>query len=218
MKALVTGGAGLIGSHLVDLLIGQGVDVTILDNLEPETHPGGPPAWIPAKARFIRGDVRDKEALARALDGADCVFHEAAYGGFSPLIEKYVDVNSLGTARLFDVIREKKFPVRKIVVASSQAVYGEGKYRCAKDGVRFPGLRSVAQLSKGNWEQLCPECGGALEPLPTDESKPVDPGSLYSLTKYDEEKIGLLLGRQFGIPTTALRYGVTYGPRQSLFN
>src|SRR6266404_6919282 len=125
-RALVTGGAGLIGSHLTDLLVRSGWKVRVLDNLEPNTHRRGKPSWINPKAEFIEGDLRNRDAITAALDGIEVVFHQAAYGGYMPEIAKFVHVNSLGTAQMLEVIREKKFPIKKIVVASSQAVYSEG--------------------------------------------------------------------------------------------
>ncbi|MDQ1522125.1 MAG: dTDP-L-rhamnose 4-epimerase, partial [Pyrinomonadaceae bacterium] len=141
-RALVTGGAGLIGSHLVDLLIGEGWRVRILDNLEPNTHRVGRPAWVNAEAEFVEGDVRDRPTVAAALAGVEVVFHQAAYGGYMPEISKYVGVNSFGTAQLLEVIRDENLPVRKVVVASSQAVYSEGAGLCpGEHGLVFPAVR-----------------------------------------------------------------------------
>src|SRR5205807_3844187 len=137
-RALVTGGAGLIGSHLTDLLVGEGWNVRVLDNLEPNTHKRGKLDWINPKAEFIEGDIRDRETIAAALDKIDIVFHQAAYGGYMPEISKYVHVNSLGTAQMLEVIREKNLPVQKIIVASSQAVYSEGAGICSKHDLVFP--------------------------------------------------------------------------------
>src|SRR5256714_813075 len=124
-RALVTGGAGLIGSHVTDLLINEGWKVRVLDNLEPNTHKRGKPSWINSKPEFIEGDIRDRKTITAALDKIDIVFHQAAYGGYMPEISKYVHVNSLGTAQMLEVIREKQLPIQKIIVASSQAVYSE---------------------------------------------------------------------------------------------
>jgi len=218
-SALVTGGAGLIGSHVVDLLLERGCKVVILDNLEKQTHRGGkPPRWIPKKAKLLRGDVRRKADLKAALKGVDFVFHEAAYGGFTPEISKYYDANVTGTARLFEAINEMKEKPRKVVVASSQAIYGEGAYRCAEHGMVHPGRRAAADFARSSWEPNCPSCGLAADPMPTPETVNADPWLPYSISKYGEERAALALGERFGVPTTALRYGVTYGPRQSLFN
>src|SRR5947209_5811074 len=148
--ALVTGGAGLIGSHLSDLLVREGWSVRVLDNLEPNTHKRGKPAWINPHAQFINGDMRDRDALISALDGIDVVFHQAAYGGYMPEISKYVHVNSLGTALMLELIRENNLPIKKIVVASSQAVYSEGAGECPKHGLVFPSVRPVEQLRGGD--------------------------------------------------------------------
>ena len=131
--ALVTGGAGLIGSHLADLLLREGWRVRILDNLEPQTH-AGRPAWLPPDAEFAEADIRDRQAVRSALEGVEVVFHQAAYGGYMPEIAKFVEVNSLGTARLLETIRDDRLPIRKVVVASSQAVYVEGAVSCPKSG------------------------------------------------------------------------------------
>jgi dTDP-L-rhamnose 4-epimerase len=217
-RALVTGGAGLIGSHITDLLVGEGWKVRVLDNLEPNTHKRGKPSWINPKAEFIEGDLRDRETIAAALDKIDIVFHQAAYGGYMPEISKYVHVNSLGTAQMLEVIREENLPVQKIVVASSQAVYSEGAGICPKHQLVFPAVRPIEQLRKGDWEVHCPICGAITKSAPTPENAPVGGETVYGLTKVDQEKLVLLWGKQVGTPTTALRYSCTYGPRQSIFN
>jgi dTDP-L-rhamnose 4-epimerase len=217
-RALVTGGAGLIGSHLADLLLHEGWKVRVLDNLEPNTHRHGKPAWINPAAEFMEADMRDREAVTTALDQIDMVFHQAAYGGYMPEIAKYVHVNSFGTAQILEVIREKNLPVRKIVVASSQAVYSEGAGECPKHGLVFPNVRPVEQLRLGDWAVHCPICGAVTKSVPTPESAPVGGETVYGLTKVDQEKLVLLWGKQIGIPTVALRYSCTYGPRQSIFN
>jgi dTDP-L-rhamnose 4-epimerase len=217
-RALVTGGAGLIGSHLTDLLLREGWKVRVLDNLEPNTHRRGKPAWINQEAEFIAGDLRDLDTITAALDEIDIVFHQAAYGGYMPEIAKYVHVNSLGTAQMLEVIREKKLPIKKIVVASSQAVYSEGAGECPEHGLVFPPVRPVEQLRKGDWEVHCPICGAITKSVPTPENAPVGGETVYSLTKVDQERLVLLWGKQIGIPTVALRYSCTYGPRQSIFN
>ena len=217
-RALVTGGAGLIGSHATDLLVREGWKVRVLDNLEPQTHRRGKPAWINPKVEFTHGDIRDRETVAAALDKIDVVFHQAAYGGYMPEISKYVHVNSLGTAQMLELIREKNLPIKKIVVASSQAVYSEGAGICPKHELVFPGVRPVEQLRKGDWEVHCPICGAITKSAPTPENAPVGGETVYGLTKVDQEKLVLLWGKQVGIPTIALRYSCTYGPRQSIFN
>ena len=217
-RALVTGGAGLIGSHVTDLLLREGWKVRVLDNLEPNTHKRGKPAWINQDAEFIAGDLRDRDTITAALEKIDIVFHQAAYGGYMPEIAKYVHVNSLGTAQMLEVIREKKLPIKKIVVASSQAVYSEGAGECPEHGLVFPPVRPVEQLRKGDWHVHCPICGAITKSVPTPENAPVGGETVYGLTKVDQERLVLLWGKQIGIPTVALRYSCTYGPRQSIFN
>src|SRR5205807_7777082 len=154
-RALVTGGAGLIGSHVTDLLVQEGWNVRVLDNLESQTHRRGKPAWINPKVELVEGDIRDRETIAAALDKIDIVFHQAAYGGYMPEISKYVHVNSLGTAQMLEVIREKNLPIQKIIVASSQAVYSEGAVAFAKHGLVFPNFRQAQPLRKGHWAVHC---------------------------------------------------------------
>src|SRR5437667_514961 len=217
-RALVTGGGGVIGSHIADLLVREGWKVRVLDNLEPQTHRRGKPAWISNQVEFIEGDLRDRETVSAALDNIDIVFHEAAYGGFMPEIAKYVHVNSLGTAQMLEVIREKNLPTKKIIVASSQAVYSEGAGICPKHGLVFPKVRPIEQLRRGDWSVHCPICNAVTESAATPEHAPVGGETVYGLTKVDQERLVLLWGKQVGIPTVALRYSCTYGPRQSIFN
>ncbi|HEX4211937.1 MAG TPA: NAD-dependent epimerase/dehydratase family protein [Candidatus Dormibacteraeota bacterium] len=217
-RALVTGGAGLIGSHLVDLLVAEGWGVRVLDNLEPQTHGRGRPPWINPEAEFRCGDVRSEADMAQALDGVEVVFHLAAYGGYMPEIAHYVEVNSLGTARLLELMRAHRGTVRKLVIASSQAVYREGAVRCPEHGLQFPPLRDSADLAAGRFEVPCPVCGGGAEPAPTPEAAPISGGTVYALTKVDQERLALIVGAQMGLPVVALRYACTYGPRQSLYN
>src|SRR5262245_25056091 len=217
-RALVTGGAGLIGSHLADLLHKEGYEVRVLDNLEPQTHRHGRPAWAGNNSEFIKGDLCDRKTIASTLKGIDVVFHQAAYGGYMPEIGKYVEVNSLGTARMLELIREEALPVRKVVVASSQAVYSEGAAHCPEHGLVFPTVRPVEQLSRGDWQVHCPKCDAITVSVPTPEAAPLGGETVYGLTKIDQEKLVRLWGKQVGIPTVALRYSCTYGPRQSIFN
>ena len=217
-RALVTGAAGLIGSHVVDLLVREGWQVRALDNLEPQTHRRGKPEWINPRAEFIQGDMRNRDSIIAALDGIEIVFHQAAYGGYMAEIAKFVHVNSLGTAQMLEVIREKNLPIKKIVVASSQAVYSEGAGECPKHGLVFPSVRPIEQLRRGDWQVHCPICGAITKSVPTPENAPVGGETVYGLTKVDQERLVLLWGKQIGIPTVALRYSCTYGPRQSIFN
>jgi dTDP-L-rhamnose 4-epimerase len=217
-RALVTGGAGLIGSHIVDLLLSEGWKVRILDNLEPNTHKFGKPEWVNPKAEFRQGFVQDYETMRSALTDIDVVFHEAAYGGYMPEMAKYVLVNSFGTAQMLEIIRDHSLPIRKVVVASSQAVYSEGAAECPEHGHVVPLLRPVEQLRVGDFSVHCPICGKQTTSIPTPEATPGGGETVYALTKVDQEKLVLLWGKQTGIPTVALRYSCTYGPRQSLFN
>jgi dTDP-L-rhamnose 4-epimerase len=217
-RALVTGGAGLIGSHVADLLVREGWKVRVLDNLEPQTHRRGKPAWISDKVEFVEGDLRERDTMTAALDQIDVIFHQAAYGGYMPEITKYVHVNSLGTAQMLELIREKNLPIQKIIVASSQAVYSEGAGICPTHGLVFPKVRPLEQLRTGDWSVRCPICNAITTSAPTPENAPVGGETVYGLTKVDQEKLVLLWGRQTGIPTVALRYSCTYGPRQSIFN
>lgn len=217
-RALVTGGAGLIGSHLTDLLLEEGWSVRILDNLEPQTHLMGRPPWIPATVEFLEGDIRDRAVVITALKDIDVVFHQAAYGGFTPEISRYVHVNSFGTAQMLEIIRDENLPIKKFIVASSQAVYGEGAVMCPQHGVLFAPLRPVAQLLSGDFSLRCQHCGNETTPMATHESAPLNGETVYALTKIDQERLVLSWGKQVGIPSIALRYAVTYGPRQSIFN
>jgi dTDP-L-rhamnose 4-epimerase len=216
LKALVTGGAGLIGSHIVDLLLMRGHQVRILDNLTVPTHLHGKPNWTPNETEFMLGDVRNREDLERALKGIDWVFHQAADGGFTNAISHYFTNNALPTAVMYELIRDKH-PVQKVVVASSQAVYGEGKYQCAEHGPCYPQPRSAAQLYQRDWELHCPWCDKLMQALPIDESH-TNPLLPYAMSKYMNEMLALNLGRLYGISTVALRYSLTYGPRQSIYN
>ncbi|MFL6230523.1 MAG: NAD-dependent epimerase/dehydratase family protein [Pyrinomonadaceae bacterium] len=217
-RALVTGGAGLIGSHITDLLVAEGWSVRVLDNLEPNTHRKGRPPWINEAAEFVEGDVRERADVRAALEGVDVVFHEAAYGGYMPEIAKYVHVNSLGTAQMLEIIREENLPVRKIVVASSQAVYSEGAGTCEEHGLVFPPVRAVEQLRRGDFSVHCPACDRPTASAPTPERAPIGGETVYAITKVDQERLVLTWGRQVGVPVVALRYSCTYGPRQSIFN
>jgi dTDP-L-rhamnose 4-epimerase len=217
-RALVTGGAGLIGSHIVDLLLREGWTVRILDNLEPQTHKNGKPEWVNPAAEFRQGEVQNYDTMLSALTDIDIVFHEAAYGGYMPEMAKYVLVNSFGTAQMLEIIRDHKLPIKKVLVASSQAVYSEGAAQCPDHGHVVPLLRPAEQLRAGDFSVHCPVCGKPTTSIPTPENTPGGGETVYALTKVDQEKLVLLWGKQTGIPTVALRYSCTYGPRQSLFN
>src|SRR5918994_5018867 len=217
-RALVTGGAGLIGSHLSDLLLKEGYTVRILDNLEPQIHRKGKPPWIPPQVEFLEADIRDRPAVAAALRDVDVVFHQAAYGGYMPEMAKYVHVNSFATAQLLEIIRDEALPIRKVIVASSQAVYQEGAGDCPTHGLVFPATRPLAQLQRGDFAVYCPVCDAVTTAVPTPEAAPTGGETVYAITKMDQERLTLAWGRQTGIPTVGLRYSCTYGPRQSIYN
>jgi dTDP-L-rhamnose 4-epimerase len=221
VRILVTGGAGFIGSHLVDALVAAGHRVRVLDSLDPQVHgPGAtPPAHLHPKAELIVGDVRDRKAVARALDGVEVVFHEAAAVGVGQSmyqIEHYVSVNAVGAAVLLEGIVERRAQLRKLVVASSMSIYGEGLYRAPDGRLVHPPLRTEADLAARRFELL--EAGKELTPLGTPEDKPLQPTSIYAITKRDHEEMFLAVGAAYGIPVVALRYFNVYGPRQALSN
>jgi dTDP-L-rhamnose 4-epimerase len=220
-KILITGGAGFIGSYLVDALVEKGYDVRVFDSLEPQVHGQArrAPEYLNPAAELVVGDVRDRSALKDALDGVDVVFHYAAAVGVGQSmyeIHRYVEANTLGGATLLDILANERLGVRKLIVASSMSVYGEGKYECAACGVAYPQLRQDGQLRQRKWEMLCPSCGGEMRPLPTDEDKPLFPTSIYAVTKRDHEEMFLCFGRAYSIPTVAFRFFNVYGPRQAL--
>lgn len=223
MKILVTGGAGFVGSHIVDLLLEKGHQVRVLDCLEPQVHGAGRavPGYLSTEAELIVGDVRDHDAVRRALKGVEAVYHQAAAVGVGQSmyeIERYVSANSLGAAVLLDAIHRERCELAKMVVASSMSIYGEGLYVCGGCGPVYPKLRPEAQLTARQWEMLCPRCGGATRPEPTPEDKPLFPTSVYAVTKRDHEELFLSVGEAYRIPTVALRYFNIYGPRQALSN
>lgn len=212
---LVTGGAGFIGSHLVDALIKSGYKVRVLDNLAPPTHNDKLPPWFNKKAQFIKGDVRNKKDWQKALRGASYVFHLAAYMDYHLDFSTYFDTNAKSTALLYEVIVKKKLPIKKVIIASSQSVYGEGKYQCTRHGVFVAQPRPEQQLKNKNWEVLCPADSQSALPvaeLETDETQPQIP---YGISKVAEEKLAITLGRIYRIPTVALRYSIVQGSRQS---
>jgi dTDP-L-rhamnose 4-epimerase len=219
---LVTGGAGFIGSHLVDALLGEGERVRVLDNLDPLAHPSGePPAHFSKEAELVLGDLRDRAVVDRALEGVDRIFHLGGVVGNGESmvhVRKAVDVNCGGTATLLEAAIERRESVRRVVVASSMVVYGEGAYRCPEHGPVAPGPRDRDRLARREWELRCPLCALVVEPVPTDEHTPLRPSSVYGITKRDQEELALVLGSAYGLETVALRYLNTYGPRQALGN
>jgi dTDP-L-rhamnose 4-epimerase len=246
---LVTGGAGFIGSHTVDLLLQRGYRVRILDNLQPRVHPKGKPDWVPEDAEFIKGDVANPCDLAQALDGADGVFHLAAYQDYLPDFSTFIHTNTESTALLFELIisNRRRFPVRKIVFASSQSVCGEGRYLCTGGeeigrthyasrsarhirmrgsapitplpghGIVSPGPRPLEQLRRADWEVRCAQCNAEMEPLLIDEAT-VYPHTAYGISKYTIELLADRLGRRYDVPTACMRYTYVQGPRNSFYN
>ena len=220
---LVTGGAGFIGSHLVEALLARGAVVRVLDSLEPQVHgPGATRArYLPAGVELIHASVCDPAAVDRALAGVASVVHLAAQVGVGQsmyAIVPYVDENVRGTAVLLDRIVNGGHAVRRLVVASSMSIYGEGRYRCPTHGPVAPRPRPLAQLQARDWEVHCPACGAVTAPAPCDEDKPIVPTSVYAVTKRDQEELCLCVGRAYGIGTVALRLFNVYGPRQALSN
>ncbi len=222
MKILCTGGAGFIGSFLVDELIDQGHQVKIYDNIEPQVHPGGQvPDYLNQEAEFIREDVLNYDALADAVKDVDIICHDAAMVGVGQSmyqIKRYMDANTQGTANLLDILVNRKNRVKKLIVASSMSTYGEGAYRCPECGIVSPPLRTDQQMASGDFEVYCPKCGTAAEPIPTPESKLQEINSYYALSKKDQEDMVMLFGQTYGLPVVALRRFNVFGPRQSLSN
>jgi len=221
LNILVTGGAGFIGSHLTDALVARGHTVRVLDSLVSQVHSGGKPQHLNPSAEFIHGDVCDPHVVQRAIKDVDAIFHLAAEVGVGQSmyeIQCYVRANDLGTAVLLEHLIEHKDRIRKLVVASSMSIYGEGTYTCASCGEVYPQLRPPTQLLERRWEMECPTCGAQLTPSGTREDKPLFPTSIYAVTKQDQEQFCLVFGRAYGIPTVALRFFNVYGPRQALSN
>ncbi|MBK6725200.1 MAG: GDP-mannose 4,6-dehydratase [Acidobacteria bacterium] len=222
LNILVTGGAGFIASHLVDALVERGHNVRILDSLVEQVHGGKVPEFLNAKAEFIHADVCDADAVSKALDGIEVVYHQAAEVGVGQSmyeIVKYVKTNDLGTAVLLEEMVKRPKQFKKLVVASSMSIYGEGAYRCepCNENVN-PFLRPSEQLEAHEWEFSCETCGSQLKTIGTSETKPLFPTSVYAVSKQDQEQYCLAVGRAYKIPTVAFRYFNVYGPRQALSN
>ena len=218
MRILVTGGAGFIGSHTSDRLLAEGHEVVVLDALTQPVHRDGrPPAHLSADVELHHGDVRDRELLTRLLRRVDAVYHLAAYQDYLTDFSTFTDVNVRSTALLYEIVLAERLDLARIVVASSQASMGEGLYWCAFDGDQTPDMRSEASLAAGTWDIPCPECGGALELRATPEGVS-NPQNAYGMSKYGQEMVAINLGRRYGIPTTAMRYSIVQGPRQSVYN
>lgn len=219
-RVLITGGAGFIGSHAADALLAAGYEVRLLDNLSPQVHGGNRqrPAYLADDAELVVGDVTEAVAVEHALRGTDMVLHLASAVGVGQSmydIEPYVRTNELGTAVLLQALSKR--PVERLVVASSMSIYGEGLYRNADRSVIACEDRSNEQLRRGDWE-LSDAAGNALDPIPTPETKQPSLSSIYALNKYAQERMCLITGKAYGIPTVALRFFNAFGPRQALSN
>lgn len=224
MKILVTGGAGFIGSHLVDSLIERGYSLRVLDNLDPQVHQNKNPDYSGGEVEFIKGDVKNKKDWFSALKDVEIIIHLAGAVGIGQSMYKpvhYLHVNAVGTANLYEVLLKKKKlrnRIRKIIVPSSKTIYGEGTYECKKCGIIYPDLREATQLEKADWEIHCPSCGEYVKSVGTKEDKPVNPLSIYALSKYGTENVALNFGFALKIPTFIFRGFSIYGPGQSLTN
>ncbi len=222
---LITGGAGFIGSNLTKSLVSKGYKITILDNLSKQIHGDNQNSDLYQSIKnistFILGDVRKKEDWEKAINGQDAIIHLAAETGTGQSmyeIENYSTVNILGTSYLLDILANKGHSIRKVILASSRAVYGEGKYKCKNHGIVFPDKREHENLKNDKFDPICIRCKKELELVPTDEESKIHPMSIYGITKQLQEQMVMLMGKSLNIPTVALRYQNVYGPGQSLSN
>ena len=219
MKVLITGGAGFIGSHTADALLARGEEVRVLDALTEPVHPGNRiPEYLDKRIEFIRGDVRDESVLLEAMRGCDAVYHLAAFQDYLPTFSRFFDVNVTSTALIYELIVRESLPVKKVIVASSQAALGEGLYHDADGKAVLPDIRPEDQLRLGNWEMQAPEgYRGPLQWQRTNETV-ANPQNQYGLSKIAEESVALNIGKRYGIPTVAMRYSIVQGARQSVYN
>jgi dTDP-L-rhamnose 4-epimerase len=222
-RVLITGGAGFIGSHTADLLLRQGHTVRILDCLDPQVHGAieSFPGYIDPAVECVLGDVRDPDAVEAALDGVDAVYHLASLTGVGQSMydmKAYVETNCGGTATVLEVLVKRKQKLRRFVLASSRAVYGEGACQCEHCGVVQPAMRQKEEMERGHFDVSCPLCSGPVVTMPTAEDSPLTPISTYAWTKKHQEELCQYAARTFCMPVTILRYFNVYGPRQSLQN
>ena len=226
-RILITGGAGFIGSHIALKLIDKGYEVTVLDNLSEQIHGADPDKTSPLycsikdKTRFIKGDICDRAALENALDGVDYIIHLAAETGTGQSmyeIKRYIDANIGGTALLLDILTNTKHHVKRVVVAESRAIYGEGKFHCDKCGDVYPTERKDEDMSKGDFECHCPKCGGKLQLVATTEDSAIHPSSVYGIGKQVQGQLVHLICKNIGVESVSFRYQNVYGPGQSLTN
>lgn len=227
MRVLITGGAGFIGSHLALRLVGKGYHVTVLDNLLEQIHGKDPEITSPLyrsikdKVRFIKGDVCDRSMLEQALEGADYVVHLAAETGTGQSmyeIKRYIDVNIGGTALLLDILTNTRSQIKRVIVAESRAIYGEGKYHCVNCGDVFPAERRDEDMARGDFECHCPKCGRRLTAVATTEDSAIHPSSVYGVGKQVQGQLVHLICKNIGIESVSFRYQNVYGPGQSLNN
>lgn len=227
MRVLITGGAGFIGSHIASRLIEKGYDVTVLDNLLDQIHGENPDKTSPLycsikdKTRFIKADVCDRAAMAAAISDVDYIIHLAAETGTGQSmyeIKRYVDVNIGGTALLLDILTNTKHHVKRVVVAESRAIYGEGKYHCEKCGDVYPTERKDEDMAKGDFECHCPKCGGKVTLVATTEDSAIHPSSVYGIGKQVQGQLVHLICNNIGVESVSYRYQNVYGPGQSLTN
>jgi dTDP-L-rhamnose 4-epimerase len=223
MNILVTGGAGFIGSHLVDGLIEKGHNVRVLDALVSQVHGTNPtwPIWLSTEIDRIHGDVRDQSIWPKILKDVDVIYHLAAEVGVGQSMyemTRYMSANTLGTTMLLEQLTRGKYHVQKLIVASSMSIYGEGAYIRHNGECQYPPIRSMGQLVRKQWELFLENPNEELMPIPTSEEKPLNPTSVYAISKRDQEELCLTVGRAYNIPTIALRFFNVYGPRQALSN
>lgn len=226
MKVLITGGAGFIGSNLALKLMNRDYEVVLLDNLSRQIHGENPEEsytynLVRDKCEIIVGDVTKFEDWRRALNGVDIVVHLAAETGTGQSmyeINKYVDVNIGGTGKLMEIITNETNQVKKVVVAASRAVYGEGKFQCEEHGIVYPDSREDQDMRRGDFEVKCPICNQNIDMLPTDEESKLHPTSVYGYTKKSQEELCMIVGKSINLPVVAFRFQNVYGPGQSLKN
>jgi dTDP-L-rhamnose 4-epimerase len=222
---LITGGAGFIGSNLTQKLVEKGFKVTILDNLSKQIHGNNQNSTLYSSikdiATFIKGDVCNKSDWQKALRNQDAVIHLAAETGTGQSmyeISRYNEVNILGTSHLLDILANENHSIKKMIIASSRSIYGEGKYLCKNDGVVYPNQRQDIDMTNGKFNLVCSKCNEPLQLLATDEDSKIHPSSIYGITKQQQEQMILLMGKSLNIPAVALRFQNVYGPGQSLSN
>jgi len=216
-NVLITGGAGFIGSYTTDLLISKNYNVVVLDSLHSKTHNNNWPEYINPQAEYIKGDVLDRNLLDSLLSKTDAVIHLAAEMDLNPDFQKFIDINVGSTALIYELIVKNNYPIKKVVLASTQFVYGEGKWECNSHGQFIPKNRNFEEMSNKIWDIRCPVCNSIANYLYNVESF-CNPSNHYALSKYFQETLGINLGKLYKIPTVALRYSIVHGPRQSLKN